>query len=616
MTTETIEFKAELKELLHLIVHSLYSQREIFLRELISNACDAIDKLRFEGLTKPALLEGGESWKIELAVDTQAKTLEIRDNGIGMTRAAIAEHLGVIAHSGTRKFLEALKGADGPARPELIGQFGVGFYSAFMVADTVEVTSRAAGGTTAVVWSSDGQGTFSLAEGTRDERGTTVRLHLKEEALEYLEEDRLTEIVKRYSDFVEHPIVLDGDTINSRQAIWRRNKADVPTADYTQFYRQVSRDRGDPARTIHYRAEGTLEFSALLFIPAKRPHDLMYGEPKSGLELYVNRVLITNESEKLLPPWLRFVKGVVESADLPLNVSREMIQEDKILGKIQQNLVRKVLEDLAAFKTEAYTEYLAFIENFGPLLKEGLAGDTAHRDALAELLLFPTMRSAVGERVSLAQYVEKMVPEQTAIYYLAGEDRARLDSSPHLEAFRSKGWDVLYFTDPIDEWVPMALPRYKDKPLEAADKGVLDVGPAPAEAEQKTYASLLEALGDKLEGIKAVRLSRRLVDSAACLVADEGSMGAHMERLLERMGQDAPKAHAKRTLELNASHPVVKSLLGLYEKDRGDARIELIGRVLHDQALIAEGSSIVDPAAFAKRLNALAERALEGAAGS
>jgi molecular chaperone HtpG len=620
---EKMEFKTELKQLLDLIIHSLYTKKEIFLRELISNAADAIDKLRFEGLKDPQLLGGDSDFKIRIIPDEQAGTLTVSDNGIGMSREAIVSNLGTIARSGTREFLRNLQAANAQQRPELIGQFGVGFYASFMAADRVTVLSRpaGAGADEAVRWESEGQGEFTVEAADKPSRGTDVILHLRDDAKEFLQGWRLRDVVKRYSDFIDHPIVLvtqedkDGkketkeETVNSRQAIWLRPKNEVKPEEYNEFYKQLARDTEDPLKTIHVAAEGTMEFRALLFVPAHRGLDFLAGpERKSGIDLYVRRVLIQHESEELAPPYLRFIKGVVDSADLPLNVSRETLQHNPLLARIRSNLVNRVLKTLEDLKANEYETYLKFYGAFGPNLKEGVAQDWSNRDRLSDLLLFESTKTEPGRFTSLADYVSRMTADQKEIYLLTGESRSMIENSPYVEAFKARGQEVLLLTDPVDEYLVGSLHTYKDKPLRAVDRGETEADKEQAEKNkerQSQFGKLLEALKQKIGEVKDVRLSTRLRESAACLVADEGAMGANLERLLHRMGRAEDVPASKRILELNPDDPAVQKLRELADRDADDPRIETYGRLLYDQAVIAEGSRIQDPAAFAKRVNAL-----------
>ncbi|MDB5321609.1 MAG: molecular chaperone HtpG [Phycisphaerales bacterium] len=614
---ERLEFKTELKQLLDLIIHSLYTKKEIFLRELISNAADAIDKARFEGLKHPELLEGDTNWRIKLTVYKDAGTLMVSDNGIGMSREAVVQDLGTIARSGTKAFIENLKQADVKDRPDLIGQFGVGFYSSFMAAERVTVVTRAAGSTEAVKWESDGQGEFTIETADRPSRGTDVILHLREDAKEFLDPYRLRQIVKQYSDFIEHPIVMDvesviGDdktevkeeTFNSRQAIWLRNKNEVKPEEYTEFYKSIGRDFEDPLKVIHVSAEGgATDFKALMFIPAHRPMDFFYKEPKSGLDLYVKRVLIQHESEELLPTYLRFVKGVVDAADLPLNVSRETLQHHPLLAKIKSNLINRVLKTLGEMKDGEYENYLKFYKEFGVTLKEGVPQDWSNKERIADLLLFESTKTKPGEYTTLAKYVEAMPAEQKEIHYIIGETRQQIENSPYLESFKAKGEEVLLLTEPIDEFVMSTIGEYKGKKIQAADRGEVE------KKEDARFEGLLKVLAAKLPRVKEVRLSGRLKESAAVLVTDEHGPSAHFERIMKRAGRSGELPESKRILELNPDHPAVTSLLTLFEKSPTDDRIDAFGHLLYEEAVIAEGSKIDDIAGFAKRLNDLIVKA-------
>jgi molecular chaperone HtpG len=621
MSTEMLPFKTELKQLLHLIVHSLYTHKEIFLRELISNASDAIDTLRFQALTRPELLgEEGDAWKIKITPDEAQGTLTISDNGVGMSQAAIVENLGTIARSGTRAFLEALKNTSAADRPGLIGQFGVGFYSAFMVADRVTVLSRPAGpGHEGVRWESDGQGEFSVAPADKPQRGTDVILHLRPEDRDFLKPWKIRQVVRQYSDFIEHPVVMEvereeagkktvaEETLNARKAIWLRSKAEITTQEYNDFYKHLSHDTEDPLQVIHYVAEGMLEFRALLYVPAHKPWDLHWGPSKKGLQLFIQRVLILDDWEALLPPYLRFVKGVVDSPDLTLNVSREVLQQSAPLEKIKSNLVGKVLGTLDEMKRTEYERYARFFRELGAILKEGVAQDWSNREKVADLLLFESTRTAPGQLISLAQYVERMPVSQGAIFYLIGEDRGLLAGSPYLEAFRAREQEVLLLTDPIDEFVVQALPEYRGKKLQAADRGEL---PAQGvdEARQQAFQPLLDFLRGKLPEVQDVRLSGRLRESAACLVAGEGEAGAHLERLMRRLGRGEDLPASKRVLEINPEHSAVEAIRKLHAQAPADPRLEVYGRLLYDQAVLGEGSKVLDTAAFARRINEVLAR--------
>jgi molecular chaperone HtpG len=628
---QRMEFKTELKQLLDLIIHSLYTKKEIFLRELISNAADAIDKLRFESLTNPGLLDGPPDWKIKVVPDETGGTLTVSDNGTGMSRESIVDNLGTIAKSGTKLFLQNLKkaqaeGKDASQVPELIGQFGVGFYASFMVADRVTVLSRPAGGPASegAKWESDGQGEFTVEPYEKPSRGTDVILHLRDDAKEFLKEWTLRDIVKKYSDFIDHPIVMEVEeekdgvkttkeqTLNSRQAIWLRPKNEVKPEEYNAFYKQIARDMDDPLKVIHVAAEGTMEFRALMFIPAHRGIDWLGGpEKKSGLDLYVRRVLIEHECEQLAPPYLRFVKGVVDSADLPLNVSRETLQHNPLLAKIKSNVTNRVLKTLEEMKESDYETYLKFYKEFGLYVKEGAAQDWSNRDRLLDLLLFESTKTEPGKFTTLAKYVEGMQAEQKEIYYLIGDSRNLIENSPYLETFKARGMEVLLLTDPVDEFLVSSIHSYKDKQLKAVDRGDVETDKETEEkrkADAEKYKALLDVLKSKLPDVKDVRLTARLKESAAVLVADEHAMSAHLERLMQRMGRGEEIPPSKRILEINPDHPAVQTLNKLVEKDPADARIDTYVGLLYDQALISEGSRVKDPAVFAKRINELLAR--------
>jgi molecular chaperone HtpG len=622
MSAEKLEFKTELKQLLHLITHSLYSHREIFLRELVSNASDAINKIKFDSLAHEEKLEGNKDWRIKLIPNKDAGTLTVSDNGIGMNKDAIVDQLGTIAKSGTRAFLESLQGQDVKLRPDLIGQFGVGFYSAFMVADKVTVLSRMAGSPKdGVQWESDGQGEFTVADVEKPARGTDVVLHLKEDAREYLEPWTLRSLVKKYSDFVEHPIVMDvehkdgektetvEETLNAQTALWLRNKSEVKPEEYDAFYQQITNDTEKPARVIHYTAEGKTEFKVLAFIPARKPFSFTWEEPK-GLKLYIQRVLIMDSCDGLLPPYLRFVRGVVDSADLPLNISREMLQQNPLLERMQKNVVRNVLEALEAMKNTDYEKYVPFFEDLGVMLKDGAAHDWSNRDRLADLLLFQSTKTEAGKYTTLADYLSRMPPEQKDVYYLIGESREAVESSPLLEAYKAKGWEVLLLTEAIDELLMPSLREYKGKALKPVDRAETDVPAEEPAAEAGQFKGLLDALKAKLPEVSDVRLSRRLTDSASVLVADRDAMTAHYERLMRRFGR--AEEESKRVLELNPKHPAVSGIRALHEKDPADPRVESYGRLLYEQAVIAEGSKLKDPAGFARRVNELMAKSLGG----
>jgi molecular chaperone HtpG len=620
MPAETLEFKAELKQLLHLITHSLYSDREIFLRELISNASDAINKVRFDALANADKLEGNTDWKVKITPDKAAKTLTISDNGVGMSRQEVIDNLGTVAQSGTKAFLEAARhaGKAGEA-PGLIGQFGVGFYSAFMVADKVSVITRPVGDPSAGTrWESDGQGAFSVEPSEKPVRGTDVILHLKDDATEFLDTWKLRALVKKFSDFIEHPVVMDvesekdgkkettEETLNRRKAIWLRHKNEVKPEEYEEFYKQISHDAEPPATTIHYAAEGKTEFKVLAFLPRHKPFSFEWEEPVGGLKLYVQRVLIMERCEQVLPTYLRFVKGVVDSSDLPLNVSREILQQNPLLDVIQKSVVKNVLDTLAGMKNVEFDKYLAFYKGLGAVLKEGLTRDWSNREKLADLLLFESANTEPGKLITLAEYVEKMPADQKEIHYLIGESVEQLRRSPYLEAVRAKGQDVLLLSDPVDEFAIPGLGEYKGKRLVPADRGeAAAADEVPAEVKDR-FAGLLSHFKEKLPEVADVRLSRRLTESAACLVADASGMTAHMERLLERFGRGEGKS--KRVLELNPNNPAVEAVRELHAQNSADPRVEAYARLLYEQAVVAEGSKVTDPSAFARMMNDLIAR--------
>jgi len=626
-TAETRGFQTEARKLLQLMINSLYSNREIFLRELISNASDAIDRLRFESLTDESLIADDPEFRIVVEFDNDAGTVAVVDNGIGMSRDEAVANLGTIAKSGTEEFFGALTG-DEQKDSALIGQFGVGFYSAFMVADRVTVVSRLAGDPEdqGVRWVSAGEGEFTVKAVEKETHGTDVTLHLKEDEKEFLEEWRLRQVVKEFSDFIEYPVVMDverhepvegedektetvvrEETLNSMKALWLRSKDEIEADEYNAFYRQISHDYGDPAKVIHYTAEGLTEFKVLLFIPAKRPFDMMFGDPKVGPRLYVQRVQIMENCEELLPPYLRFIKGVVDCADLPLNVSREILQQNPILDRIRKNIVKRIFSVLEEMKKDEFDKYVAFYGELGLILKEGMAQDFENRDTLTSLAVYESMNTEAGKYISMDEYVDQMPPDQEEIHYLIGEHRGMLERTPYLEVFRDRGWNVLFMTDPIDEFVMSSVTEYREKKYKAVDKGDItadEEGKARAEDDEKTFKALIETLKGKIPEVQDIRLSTRLKDSASCLVADEGAMSAHMERLMQRMGEGGGQT-AKRILELNAGHPVVQGLQKLHDSDGEDARVESIGRLLYEQAVVAEGSKLDDPVGFASRINDL-----------
>ncbi|BCR03324.1 chaperone protein HtpG [Desulfuromonas versatilis] len=625
MTSNKHAFKAEVNKILDLMIHSLYSHKEIFLRELISNASDAIDKARYESLTDQSLAEGGEEWKIQLIADKEAGTLTVRDNGIGLSRDEAVEALGTIAHSGTKEFMKLLESREVKDNPELIGQFGVGFYSAFMVADQVTVVSRRAGADAkhAIVWQSDADGTYTIDDTEKATKGTDVILTLKEDAKQFLEEWELRKVVKQYSDFIEYPVVMDvtrskpdpedkeksieetvEETLNSRKAIWLKDKSEISTEEYNEFYKHVSHDFTDPARVIHYRAEGTVEFSALLYIPSKRPFDIFYQDYKVGPTLYVRRVQIMDHCEAMLPSYLRFVKGVVESADLPLNVSREILQDNRTVSVIKKNLTKKVLETLAEMKKEDAEAYGNFYEQFGRVLKEGIHHDFERRETIAELLLFESTKTEPGKKTTLAEYLERMPADQKEIYYITGTDRASAEASPYLEVFKEKGIEVLIMTDDFDDIIISGLGTYKEKEFQSAIKGDLDLDKQDKEEKKKEFGDLLELMKEELKDLVAeVRISGRLKDSAVCLVAGEHDLDPKMVKMFQAMGQEVPKG--QRVLEINPDHELIARMKQLFAADRSSAQLKQYTGLLYDQALLLEGDKPRDPVAFAKALSKL-----------
>jgi len=628
MTAETVPetrtFQAEVSRLLDIVAHSLYSEKEIFLRELISNASDACDRLRYAALTEPALAEGDANYRVVLTPVKSSRTLTVADNGVGMNHDELIENLGTIARSGTAAFMTQLTG-DAKKDMSLIGQFGVGFYSAFMVADKVEVLSRKAGDSQGWRWVSDGQGSFTIEPAANVPRGARIALHMREGDEEYLEPHRLRQIVKTYSDHIALPIVLaDGnkeETINRASALWTRPRAEITEDQYKEFYHHVGHGFDDPWLTLHARAEGVLEYTLLLFVPSQKPFDLFDPERKSRLKLYVRRVFITDEGTELLPAYLRFIRGIVDSEDLPLNISREMLQSNPMVARIRQQLTRRVLGELAKKASEAPDEYARFWDNFGAVLKEGLYEDREQRDALLSLARF---RSTTHDGlVSLDDYIAAMRPGQEAIYTITGDNLDLLQKSPQLEGFRARGVEVLLLTDPIDEfWVP-SVATYKDKPFKSATRGGADLDKIAPPADKPDAAARPEppaklasliaifklALGD---AVKDVRSSDRLTDSAVCLVADEGDIDMHLERLLKQHRQ--LDTAAKRILELNPRHRLIERLAASVGESGASEQLSEFAWLLLDQARIVEGEQLPDPPAFARRLAMLLERGLPAAA--
>jgi molecular chaperone HtpG len=614
---ETFSFQTEVGRLLDIVASSLYSNREIFLRELISNASDACDKLRHEALTAPSLVEGDPEFRIELAIDAKKKAITVSDNGIGMNHDDLMETLGTIARSGTGAFLEQL-GKDDQKDLSLIGQFGVGFYSAFMVADRVDVLTRKAGEAEAWLWSSDGKGEFTIEPAERDARGTTVTLHIKKDAKEYLEDARVRHIVRTYSDHVGFPVKLGEEILNTVSAIWTRPPKDVSAEQHTEFYHHTAHAFDEPWLTIHNRVEGVISYANLLYVPAMQPFDLFEPERKSHVKLYVNRVFIAEDPEGLLPPYLRFLRGVVDSEDLSLNISREMLQTDPKLAKIRTGLVRRVLGELKKKAEKSPEEYATFWQNFGAVLKEGLIDGEGEREKILDVCRFV---STSGEGLSsLEAYLSRMKEGQEAIYYITGEDAAQIAGSPHLEGFRAKDVEVLLLSDPVDEFWMQHVPEFKGKAFKSVTRGTPDLdaiaGKATAGDEEKdvdgsALDDLIAAIKLELgETVKDVRLSKRLTESPVCLVAEEGDMDVNLERLLKRHGQLSDGM--PRVLEINASNEIIKKLSIRAKSDGAgdDALLKDAAHLLFDQARIADGEVPTDPAAFARRLNSVMQSAL------
>ncbi len=608
---ETHEFQAEVSRLLEIVAHSLYSERQVFLRELISNASDACDKLRFLGQQDAGLIGDEAEFRIVLAVDKAARTLTVADNGIGMDKDELVANLGTIARSGTAAFVKSMEEAKRKDNP-LIGQFGVGFYSAFMVADRVTVESRKAGTDAAWRWESDGKGSYSVASCGRTARGTAIVLHLKEDAAEFLDEAKLGEIVRRYSDHIAIPISLGDKTLNRASALWMRPKGEVTEEQHTEFYHHIAHAFDTPWANLHWRAEGTIEYAALLYVPGMRPFDLFAPERKHGVKLYVRRVFVNEAPEGLVPRYLRFLRGVVDSEDLPLNVSREMLQNNPVIAKIRHGLTGRVLGEIEKRARDDAEGYAAFWGNFGEVLKEGIFEDAEHGKRVLGLARFRT--STQGDAwVSLADYVARMKPEQDAIYYIAGDDPKAVVASPHLEGFARRGIEVLLLSDPVDEFWVAQTDEFDGKKFKSVTRGAADLARFADEAKKDEtkgqdapdVAPLLAlfrlALGDT---VKDVRASERLAESAVCLVADENDMDIHLERMLRQHKQ--LKSAAKRILEVNPTHALVKALAATVkasgENQAVQARVSEVAKLLYDQARLVEGDKLDDPAAFAKRM--------------
>ncbi|NOS95859.1 MAG: molecular chaperone HtpG [Methylotenera sp.] len=618
---ESMAFQAEVKQLLQLMIHSLYSNKEIVLRELISNASDAADKLRFEALANGALYENDSELKIRVAFDKAARTVSISDNGIGMSRDEVIANIGTIAKSGTKEFFNALSG-DQVKDANLIGQFGVGFYSAFIIADKVSLTTRRAGATEAVRWESSGEGDYTLEAADKATRGTEVVLHLREGEDEFLSDWKLKTIIRKYSDHITLPIVMkksewkDGaevatdedETVNKASALWARNKNDITEEEYQEFYKHVSHDFENPLAYTHSRVEGKQEYISLLYIPGKAPFDLYDRERRHGIKLYVKRVFIMEDAEKLMPQYLRFVRGVIDTSDLPLNVSREILQSSRDVEAIKAGSVKKVLgllEDMAENKPD---DYAKFYKEFGRVLKEGPGEDFANKEKIASLLRFASTKADTDvQDVSLKDYIARMQPEQDVIYYITADSFAAAQHSPHLEIFRKKGIEVLLMSDRVDEWLLGSLAEFEGKKLQSIAKGDLDLGKLESDTEkeiQKKIEEEAKTLVDRIKQtlgsqVKDVRVTHRLTDSPACLVSDAQDLSGNLARMLKAAGQNAPEA--KPILEINPAHKLVKRL----ESETADDLFGDLAHVLFDQALLAEGGMLDDPASFVKRMNSL-----------
>jgi len=627
---ETLEFQAEVSQVLNLVIRSLYSNKEIFLRELISNASDAAEKLRFEALSDDGLYEDDANLRIRISVDEAAGTITIDDNGIGMSRQEVGETIGTIASSGTKKFLEKMTG-DQSEDSQLIGQFGVGFYSAFIVADKVTLITRRAGlgPEHGVKWVSSGEGNYSVENVDSPQRGTRITLHLREDDKEFLQPYRLRSIISKFSDHIAMPIEMleeippamdeegedkkeektpEWEKVNKGTALWMRNKSDISAEEYNEFYKSVGHDFEDPLLHVHNRVEGKNEYTSLLFVPSRAPFDMWDREQKHGVKLYVRRVFIMDEADKLMPHYLRFVKGVVDSDDLPLNVSREILQHDKKIDSIRSANVKRILDSLEKLAKKDEEKYQAFWKEFGRVLKEGPAEDFANKEKIGGLLRFATTKSEGNEEpVSLAQYIENMVEKQEKIYYITGDTLASAKNSPHLEIFKKKDIEVLLLTDRVDEWLVSHLTDYKDKHLQSIAKGQLDLGELEDKEEKEQLEkvaeenkSLIERITESLgESVKEVRVSSRLTESPACLVVGDYDMSQNMARVLKQIGQDAPMPTP--IMEINVDHP----LLNRMDNEADEDRFKDMAKLVFDQALLAEGGQLEDPAGFVHNMNKL-----------
>ena len=624
MPPEKYSFKTEVNQLLDLMIHSLYSHKEISIREIVSNASDAIDKARYESLTNPDIVVPKEGWKIRICADKDAGTLTISDNGIGMTGQEAIEALGTIAHSGTKEFLSALKKKNMENSPDLIGQFGVGFYSSFMIADKVTLLSRKATATddTGIKWESTADGSFFVENTAKTTPGTDVILHVKQDEKKYLDEWQIRDVISKYSDYIEYPIVMDvmreeesaiekgkkvkiqkEEQINSGKALWLRDRADIPESEYNEFYKHISHDFSDPLKVIHYHAEGTSEFTCLLYIPAHAPLDMFYKEFRIGPALYVRKVQIMDHCEELIPPYLRFMKGIVDSSDLPLNISREILQNNRQVTVMKNNITKKVLDTLAEMMKNDIDNFRTFSREFGRVLKEGIHYDFARKEVIADLFLFSSTASGGQATRTLDEYVAGMKEGQSDIYYMTGSSLHDMADSPYLEAFREKGYEVLFMADDIDDLVFNGF-EYKGKKLKSVLKGDI----ALDRAEKDGTGAELDGLRDFMktilkDDVKDVRISGRLKDSPCCLVGDEGDLDPRMEKMLKAMGQEVPVR--KKVLEINPGHPIFDSMKKLFEKDKAVPLLEEYSRLLLDQALLLSGERPKDPARFSRYLSHL-----------
>ncbi|MBW8874528.1 MAG: molecular chaperone HtpG [Acidobacteria bacterium] len=647
-TVETLQFQAETRQLLDLMIHSLYSNKEIFLRELISNSSDALDRLRFEALTRPELLEGDEDLKIRLEADRNLRTLSIHDNGIGMSREEVIANIGTIAKSGTRELVDRIKqGESKQSIAELIGQFGVGFYSSFMAAERVVLVTRRAGETAATRWESTGDGTYTVEETEKSGRGTSITLYLKPEDKdngvdEYSDRWVISRIVRRYSDFVSYPIVLKAEkdpeiedlakeketgekpvmpleekTLNTMKPIWTRPQSEVKPEDYTEFYKHIAHDWTEPLKVISYKAEGRIEYQALLFVPAQAPYDLYYVASKPGLQLYVKRIQILEKCEDLLPQYLRFVRGVVDSPDLALNVSREMLQQDRFITLIRKGLTKKILDVLQEMREKEPDTYLKFWAEFGRAIKEGVSADYENKEKLLELLVFQSSHDPENPEklTTLKEYVERMKEGQNEIFYLTGESRSQVENSPNLEAFKEKGYEVLYLVDTVDELLTQSLHEYGGKKLKSAGKGTVALGSEEEKkqteeelkAKEEQMKPLLDAIQKKLDTwVKQVRLTNRLTNSPVCLVGAEHDYSPQLEKLLQKGKGGGPKQ--RRILELNPKHEILTRIGERFEKDKEDPVLEDYAQLLFGYGLIAEGGELPDPVRFNKAVADLMAR--------